>query len=448
MLEFEIVKTLSSLSGVDGHLIHYQDDFVQAVTANGKIRGSTTTEQIKENWMFDDWENRNLSAENSVKNLQLGIMGGFGIIGSMRNGNNEHKLLIYEFAFDISRTLVEGSVTYDSDTPIASLSLTLDNVNTEPSYIGLFDHKTIEKTITKPGAKINLLFSYGQAEPIPFGVFYADRVSADYLGGILSIEARNTIGKVLADQHMIELPKVPAAPFKTNLENLFEYARLTKDQYIILSNAVSPMSFEFDWNKTILEAIQEMLKLEPNLKIEELPDGTIVIADENASIFERRGDYRFTQGENLINRASTFDDMDSYSKVCVHTSDFSVYKTLDAEQNNTWNLKNNKTLFIEVPDGTPQTAVDNLCLKMVGHLTNAGTEEVLESPFRPQLLTGDVVYLDGILKGGITGIEHRFGREGFYTTITVNSSVKSGTGKISDFISKLQSKAGAGKVTF
>lgn len=448
MLEFEYVKKLPALTGTDGHLLHYQDDFVQAVVANGGIKGATTAERINENWLFSDWESGDLSAEKTVQNLQLSAMGGFGIIGSMRNGDNEHKLLIYEFAYDISRTLVEGSVTYDSETPISSLSLTLANVGTEPSFIGLFEHSTIEKTITKPGAKINLSFSYGALESVPFGVFYADRVAVDYLSGTLSVDARNTIGKVLGDQHMVELPTVPSAAFRTNLEYIFEYANLTKDQYIVITNISSTMSFEFDRNKTILEAVLEMLKLDPDSRLEELSDGTIVIAGENASIFEPHGEYRFDQGESLISRTSTFDDMDSYSKVCVHTSDFSVFKILEAEQNHTWNLKNQKTLFVEVPDGTPQIAVNNLCAKMIRFIENAGTEETYEAPFRPQLVIGDNVYLDGVFKGGITSIEHRFGQEGFYTVFTVNSSVRGSTGKLSDFISRLQTKAGAGKVTF
>jgi len=80
-------------------------------------------------------------------------MGGFGAVGSYKSGST-HKLIIYEYQFDISEYLNSGGIKYSADSPISSFSLTLENPkspNTDYEGNVVIDEHS---SLISPGAKV------------------------------------------------------------------------------------------------------------------------------------------------------------------------------------------------------------------------------------------------------------------------------------------------------
>lgn len=103
-----------------------------------------------------------------------------------------------------------------------------------------------------------------------------------------------------------------------------------------------------------------------------------------------------------------------------------------------WNLQANKTLYINVQEGTSLTDAECFATQIADSQQYVGRIESFTGPFRPQLLLEDeavIVNSEGSTSLGlITEITHRFGKDVFYTDFTVDSG-----GKLSDYIGRISS---------
>jgi len=105
-----------------------------------------------------------ISPDVTIKQLELQILQGFGVVGSYRT-SDAHKLLIYEFAFEMERYLNSGSIKHSMDTPIASFTLGLDNpLNENPEYEGNVAISE-ESSLLSPGSKVEFELVMGDSEP-------------------------------------------------------------------------------------------------------------------------------------------------------------------------------------------------------------------------------------------------------------------------------------------
>jgi hypothetical protein len=113
----------------------------------------------------------------------------------------------------------------------------------------------------------------------------------------------------------------------------------------------------------------------------------------------------------------------------------------DVETYSGWNLQANKTLYINVPEGTTLADIQSYAEQIANNLQYVGKIESFTGPFRPQLILGDeavIVSSKGSIRLGlITEITHRFGKDGFYTDFTVDSGGRLGKGRLSDYIGKI-----------
>lgn len=113
----------------------------------------------------------------------------------------------------------------------------------------------------------------------------------------------------------------------------------------------------------------------------------------------------------------------------------------DVESYEGWNLQANKTLYVQVPDGTGSIAAQDYAEQLTEWLENVGKIESFIGPFRPHLLCGDeavIIDENGYTSLGlITEIEHKFGKQGFYTNFSVDSGGRLGKGRITDFIKQI-----------
>lgn len=380
-----------------------------------------------------------ISPDATIKQLELQILQGFGVVGSYRTSDT-HKLLIYEFAFEMERYLNSGSIKHSMDTPIASFTLSLDNpLNENPEYEGNVAISE-ESSLLSPGSKVEFELVMGDSEPFPMGVFYVDRSNFSLLSEAVSVDGRNIIGKALGDQSFDEENSYPYMVLHEILKDIIFRANISSDEMLV-ENTSTYSGYQFDANMSCLEGIMEILKALDGWQVKELVDGTVVIGSSNYSGFTRNTTYTFYRDKDIFTRSIVRDDQEAYRRVCVHNQDFSLKVYRDVETYTGWNLQANKTLYVNVPEGTSLVDAENYANQIASSLQFVGKIESFTGPFRPQLILGDEAIITGNKGtsnlGLITEITHRFGKDGFYTDFTVDSGGRLGKGRLSDYIGKI-----------
>lgn len=380
-----------------------------------------------------------IGPDTMIKGLELSILQGFGVIGSY-NTNGAHKMLIYEFAFDMDRYLAGGSITHSMDTPIATFTLQLENpINENPEHEG---NAAISEdaSLISPGSKIVFDFRMGYSETYPMGVFYVDRSQFSLLNETVTVDGRNVIGKALHDQTFDEENIYTFQVLHEAFKDILYRANISSDEMLVENTAVKA-GYSFDVKMSYLEGIMEVLKALESWQIRELVDGTVVIGSQNYAGFTRNSRYSFERNKEIFTRNIVRDDQDAYRRVCVHDQDFSIKVYRDVDTYSGWNLQANKTLYVNIPEGTSLSDAQVYAEQIASNLQYVGKIESFTGPFRPQLVLGDEAVIvgekDSINLGLITEITHRFGKEGFYTDFTVDSGGRLATGRLSDYIGKI-----------
>ena len=392
----------------------------------------------------------NISPDIGIENIELNVLGGFGIVGSYTVGDIQ-KLIIYEFAISMDTYLLNGGIKKSIDNAVSQFDVSFSNPLDVASESGANVAISEYESLLSPGAKVTFNFAIGDSDIYEMGIFYVDQSSFTLLSESVSADGRNIIGKALRDQTLDENNDISWGNFGIILENLLEQAQITSDYYLV-ENSTLNNRFNFDPNTTVLNAIEDMLKLTIDWKIEELTDGTIVIGSPNYAGFENRSTYSFERGTDIFSRSITQDDQSAYRRVCIHDSDWTIKTFAEVENFIGWNLQANKTLYVEVPKGTNQTDVDAYAQEITTRLENVGKVESFTGPFRPQLVCGDganIVDEKGNHNLGlITEINHTFGKDGFFTNFTVDSGGRLGKGRFSDYIKLLSRDSKSGSVGY
>lgn len=380
-----------------------------------------------------------ISPDVTIKQLELQILQGFGVVGSYRTSDT-HKLLIYEFTFEMERYLNSGSIKHSMDTPIASFTLSLDNpMNENPEYEGNVAISE-ESSLLSPGSKVEFELVMGDSEPFPMGVFYVDRSNFSLLSEAVSVDGRNIVGKALNDQSFDEDNVYPYKVIHEILKEILYKANVSSDEILVENTGISA-GYQFDVSMSCLEGIMEILKALDGWQIKELVDGTVVIGSPNYAGFIRNSRYTFYKDKDIFTRSIVRDDQGAYRRVCVHNQDFSIKIYRDVATYSGWNLQANKTLYVNIPEGTSLADAENYANQIANSLQYVGKIESFTGPFRPQLILGDeavIVSDKGTSNLGlITEITHRFGKDGFYTDFTVDSGGRLGKGRLSDYIGRI-----------
>ena len=383
--------------------------------------------------------------------LELKNLNGFGIVGSYVTPT-EQVMIIYEFLYDMSKYLASGSVKHSIDNPISSFTLTLENpIDEEYEREGnvVMNEKS---TLLSPGAKVVFKFSMGEdGDEYDIGTFYIDRSNYSLLSNTASVDGRNLIGKALKDQTLNE-NNIISYDIITNIINwIFEKANLGIDQYEVEYNSTY-RRFRFDANKTVYSALEEIFRTMVDWKMEETVDGEIIVGSPSYGLFPTRGMYNFQRDKDIFSRSITMDDQASYRKVCVHDSEWSIEVYKDIATYSGWNLQSNKTLFVQVAEGTSLENATEIATELAARLESVGKVETFTGPFRPQLLVGDgatIIDSEGNTDLGlITEITHNFGKSGFTTNFTVDSGGRLGRGRLSDYIRMIDNKQEVGSVFY
>lgn len=449
-LDFEIIEEIEIGNYPD--LLHFANTQAQVFfIKDGEMEGVPTDKIDGGKWEGVTFQDSvKISPDINITNFEVNKLQGFGAIGCYKS-ENTHKLIIYEFAFEMDRFLNGGSIRHSIDNPISSFTLALENpMNENPEHEGNVAVNE-ENSLLSPGAKVTFKFSMGDSEEYELGTFYIDRSNFTLLSETANVDGRNLIGKALKDQTLDESYKTGFNHINTIIENLLKHASLDRNQYIIENSNIQNW-FDFNPNVDILKALEEIFKAMINWKMEERVDGTVVIGSPAFSGFTSNGIYTFYRNKDIFSRNITRDDMESYRKVCVHNGDFNVKVYKDVASYTGWNLQANKTLYIQVPDGTRLVDAELYADEVAIRLENVGKVESFTGPLRPHLLCGDeAVIIDE--KGSknlglITEITHNFGKSGFYTNFTVDSGGKLGKGRLTDYIGQITKDRSSGSIGY
>lgn len=391
-----------------------------------------------------------VSQDSNLAHLEIKTLNGFGMAGSYKSENN-HKMIIYEFALELEDYLENGTIKLTIDNPIVSTSLTLANPIDESSDKQLNVAISEKEALLSPGAKVQYLFGMGDSEDIEMGTYYVDRSDFSPLRPDVGIDGRNLIGKALSDQTLDENNQFGYELIHLIIKTMFENANLNTDQFLI-EDTTAMNSFSFDPNTSVLDASKEIFKALINWKMEELNDGTVVVGSPSFTHFTQAGIFTFNRGTDIFSRDITRDDMDAYRRVCVHTSDFSVKVYRDVASYTGWNLQANKTLYVSVQDGMIESQAIAYADELAIRLENVGKIESFTGPFRPHLMPGDYAHIvsDSGTEdiGVVTEVTHSFGKQGYKTDFTVDSGGRLGKGRISDYISKITQQHSAGSIGY
>lgn len=438
-LDFEFTQNVGQGNYLD--LIHLWDNEANLLyIQDGRMRSTYT---YTNNGMWDDREfieDVDISKDDNISHFRIDSLGGFGAVGSYKT-DNTHKLIIYEYQFDLSEYLNNASIKHTLDNPVSSFSLALENpVSPDTDYEGnvAIDE---DKALLSPGAKVIFVFGAGQEiEDYEMGTFYVDRSNFTLLSETATADGRNSIGKVLKDQTIDENNEYWFGLVSNHLSTLLEKAGFNRNQYLVENTDVAGW-FSFSPNTTPLKAAETMLEVLPEWKIRELVDGRVVIGSTDYAGFGQSGIYTFYRDKDIFSRNITRDDAEAYNRVCVHTNNYAKAVFRDVASFTGWNLQANKTLYVQVADGLKFIDLENYADELALRLEGVGKLESFVGPIRPHLQPGDeAVIIDE--KGSknlglITEIEHNFGKSGYYTEFTVDSGGTVGKGRLSDFIGKI-----------
>jgi hypothetical protein len=438
-LAFEVVQELGIGSFPD--VMQFYDTQAQLfAVADGRLEGSPINEVDTGHWELAELEDAVLiSPDENMLHFEIGVLSGFGAIGGYKT-NNKHKMLIYEFAIEMDRYLNSGSIKHSINSSISSFTLTMENpLDENPEHEGNVAMSE-ESSFLSPGSKIVFAFSMGDSDPYEMGAFYVDRSNFTLLNETVTVDGRNLIGKALNDQTFDEGNEYPFGALHLILKDILLRANISPYNLLVETTSVQA-GYRFDPKMTYLNGILEVFKALDNWKIDELVDGTVVIGSNSYAGFVQNSTYVFKRDKDIFSRSIVRDDQEAYRRVCVHTSDYSVKVYRDVETYTGWNLQGNKTLYVNVPEGTSITDAEVYADQIANNLENVGKVESFTGPFRPQILIGDeaVIVSSGgaVSLGLITEITHKFGKEGFYTDFTVDSGGILGKGRLGDYISRI-----------
>lgn len=370
-----------------------------------------------------------------LKNVpRLGVYG----VWHSNEPTPRHRFAIYEAESDISKYLVEGTIELRLETPITDLSLTLEN----PKQVISGE----DTSLLVPGSKIELNFTAGDSELYPMGVFYGDRVEMSATGGTASIEGRNISGKKLKDQTFDYANLYPIKQYDLTVVDVLVAAGVTN--YQVQAGAVFDVGMEFSPSMTFLDGIYELLKASRNWQIRETLDGEILIGSiVSFEPIQLNSKYTFERGKDCWSRNVVRDDFDVYSRVCVCDGTLYIYQNVEGQEG--WAVAPQKTLYVEIAEGTPQVDAEALALEIAERIAKSGTLETFIGSFRPHLLPGDeaeIVNDSGSrLLGLVTTVRHSFSKsEGFVTEFVVDSGGAIGKPQIKELIDSIAQRGNIG----
>lgn len=420
-------KQSSAADGVGG-TVHYYDTAAQLIYLIGGIKTRTgTIEQGA--WETNVWGLPVQEIDSTpYRILSLDHPSNGTLYGVASDGTTLY-FLRYLYSMEIGNIVQNGTWTSTNENEIEQCNLTVQNIKNT-----IFEK---DYSLFQPGARLVIKARFGDSEPYDIGVAHVDEVAHDSRAETVPVSGRNKTGYFLKDT-ALGAEKGIEGTYSGVIGTLLGYAGIT--DYAVEENLTECILTFEKADQSILSSLQDVCDV-IDYKIRELPSGKVVVGsakwiNEN---FQATGYYQFDHGRDVFKRKTRRVADAAYSQLYVTGKDDAdndlLPVVLDIPNYKSWNIPKKKIFFADAPDGLSQSELITFAESLRDALQYTGIVEQYDSPFRPQLLIGDVaqVYGSGDTEaeslGSITSIRHTFGARGFSTTFTVDSggtSVDSG----------------------
>ncbi len=303
-LTFEHSQKIADGSNPAGY--HTPDSRFQVMfTEGGKVKTTTTTTPTG---YFADRTFSTpyaIATDEEVEFLRVTYLPRVNLLAHWES-EDRHRLTVLILKQDASQYLESGTIQYRDQDPGATMTLTLQNPE------GLFAAEGYAGVM--PGGKISVWFSMGDSEMIQIGLFFVDRISKEVGKPTVTIEARNTTGKLLKDQTFNTSAKRMSWKTDQFFGEMLVDAGIS--EYAI-QEELRPSVYEFTPDKTYYEGMMDALLPLFDWRIREDETGRIIIG--HRSDFEEftEGVFSFDRDTDCISRQIVRDDQNTYSKIAV-----------------------------------------------------------------------------------------------------------------------------------
>ncbi len=439
-LEFEHSQKI--VNGANPAIYHSPDNIIQVLFLddNRQIR-TTQAETPLGNFADLEFFGSGFAAlDTAVANLKIAYLPRVNVWAVWLQVEAAHRMATFLLKQEMNKYFVDGSLSF-ADDPCATLNLTLEN----PA--GIIAAEDVAEM--SPGIRIGVYFKIGDSVRVPLGSYYIDRIVTKTGDPRVQITARNIIGKLLKDQTVDGNAYYPVDTITNVLTQLLDNAHVPL--YRIEATTVK-IGIECPYNMTYFDATQSILSVTKYWTIKEDINGAVCIGGANFMLKHvPSGIYTFERNRDCFSREVVRDDREVYSRMCVHDKGFNLKIWRDLSFDKDWNMPMNKTLYIELPEGTGESYANEILDYFADRLPKVGVLETFSSPFRPHIQPGDRADIvePGKLSrtiGVITQVDHSFGRSGFYTDFTVDRGGVFKKPQLSDVIGKIGGKKTVGDV--
>lgn len=416
-LVWDFYRNVGDVDGLGG-VVEYYDTSAQSIYLNGGNKGyATKTAKIDEgHWQDATWSGQQYISEQTHGLLSLDHPSN-GVLYGVTTAGGTLYFVRYVYAMDISNLVTKGTHSVQNDNSISQMNVSVMNISND-----LFD---TDATLFQPGSKLTLKVRMGDSRPYDIGVAYIDEISFNPQSETVSLSGRNQIGYLLSESTFGEDTSFTG----TVVENITEIFELAGVSDYAIQPAEHEWTFTFKPDETIIKGLESLYSFYGSWTMTELPNGKIVSGYPAwiSANFQATGNYVFEGGREVFKRKTARRADAAYSQVYVTGKDLSPV-VLPVNNYIYWNLPSQKIYYEQAPDGLTQAELQTYAEDLASRLQYVGVTEDYTSPFRPQLLVGDVakVYYgndatQAVSIGTITSVSHSFGKSGFSTQFSVDS---------------------------
>lgn len=414
------VEGVTSLGGVS----HYFDEDSQSLYLNGGL--VTRVASVPDgHWSSSAYSEEIMISQVGWSRLRLDHPSN-GVLYGVASDGNSLEFVRYVYMMDVSSILTNFSFSSTSDSPIDSATFNVKNIG--KSY---FDD---DVTLFHPGARMIVKVGFGDSEPIPVCVSWIDEVNYDELSPSVPISGRNTIGKLhdqtFDDDNVVNGASQVSAKALLDLAGIKKYIVAPKEEA-----AEGSKTFTFSPSDTLLDGVDVMNEYyradeDNNWTVKETADGTVLYGYETwISKYLPNGYYVFNEGSDVFKRKTKRALDGAYSHIYVTGKDLSgseQHAYLEVKSWPTWIVPRHKTKYIEAETAMNYSTFQKWAQNRADELQYVGVSEDFVSPFRPQIMCGDVASVEqgdvAVSLGIITSLTHKFDtNNGFMTEFTVDS---------------------------
>ncbi len=374
-----------------------------------------------------------VSPDKQVSHPSLKKVAHYGAYGFW-SSDGDHKFIQYMLPVEITKSFIEGTLSYNIGNEVSQLSASFLNLRGE-----LINRN---RSLVTPSTKLEVYYSISTME-ISLGQFYVDRASCTYPEQQVTVSARNGIGKLLKEQYFDEDCEFTGVTLQENLQTILSITGIEK--YFVAASTKT-WKLKFEPQLSILDGLKQVVKQIPKWKIDETLDGTVGIGPYTDTRFDQPGRFTFYRDKTCWGYDVEYDDTDSYSRVCVKCSEpvNSVY--LMVPYNKWWVSPPKRTMYVDVADGTSLSEMQEIAEDLAQSISLSGRIENFVGIFTPQLILGDEIKMvdeknKSEVIGTVTSLKHHLGKKGFYTEFSTDSGGRKGKPRLSDLMSKLSGTA-------